>query len=82
MSLLCADDVGAVSKSAVDPPKVISVLVTVFEAGDLNVSEKKRDDRVGSEGCPYDLAGSCLHQKDSNSSRIFKTCEYNIRVRP
>ena len=43
MQILCADDAGIVSKSAEGRAKMMTVIVTVFEAAGLTVSEKKTE---------------------------------------
>ena len=42
-SMLYADDAGIVSKSVEGLAKMMTVLVTVFEAADLTASEKKTE---------------------------------------
>ena len=41
--MLCADDAGNVYKSAEGLAKMMTVIVTVFEAAGLTVSEKKTE---------------------------------------
>ena len=48
--MLYADDAGIVSKSAEGLAKVMTVIVTVFEAAGLTVSEKKTNHATANTG--------------------------------
>ena len=72
--MLYADDAGIVSKSAEGLAKVMTVIVTVFEAAGLTVSEKKTETSC----CGHPTRQSGLHHSSSKQRArgICRRCSF------